>query len=78
MTSSGVVFTSTGDNSKEENLVAQIESTNSLDGKDVVLKSYDYDNNSSASIRVDGNSGNIYITTGQGGHVYINGVQIDT
>ena len=78
MTNSGVVFTSTGDNSKDENLVAQIESTNSLDGKDIVLKSYDYDNNSSASIKVDGNSGNIYITTGTGGHVYINGVQIDT
>ena len=78
MNSNGVTFESSGNNETVDTRVAQIESLNSMTGKAVELKSYTYNNDISAGIRVNGEDGSIYLTTGTGGHVYINGVQIDT
>lgn len=69
----GVTFESTGNNDTEETKVATIEVQNELSGKAVNLQTYDYDNDNTASINIDGQTGNIYITTGPNGHVYING-----
>lgn len=77
ITSTGAVITSRGQAVRTTTSASAAPSVNFLNGKDIVITSYDSAGNVAAQLRLDGSDGSIYMTTSETGHVYINGVQID-